>query len=462
MRWSSRPRAAGACVLFGLGWQLLSNEEAYGTGLLALTWCLLAAARGQRPRPALGLALACGAALLVHYLFLQRVPGGAGGVLSAGLAGVPASALERSGALLAGLGLPGGAALGWVPPLFALVPWFAGRRDLALFGLLAWATAFVPFALDGHVPYRAYPSLAPMALLVAGLAAQPLAAAARRRLLAPALGLLVVVSSTWPRQARLEEWREATHEVAICAPLVAAMAAVPGSQPPVLVNLETTTAALVAFHFDLPSPTDLTLLGFLDGASGFVPPADPPAGGRWFGRRLEGSYGLIDPGPYFGARATLPPRALIGELLEVDSVGDALERLGDPGLDLSRVALAETDVSALDLDGGGGEVVELEPFDADPVAITARQVLATRAEGPTVLAIQDPWLYGHGMRISRDQRLFSHVTETRVLVLDAYLDGSAEGRRAFRLNAYGFGIPIPAGEHRVELRWRRAQPGELR
>jgi hypothetical protein len=66
------------------------------------------------------------------------------------------------------------------------------------------------------------------------------------------------------------------------------------------------------------------------------------------------------------------------------------------------------------------------------------------------------------MRIAADQALFSDVKRVRVLRMEAAVEGEETPRPGFHLNAFGFGVALPAGEHRIELRWRRASPEELR
>ncbi|MEM7309722.1 MAG: hypothetical protein AAF682_23810 [Planctomycetota bacterium] len=479
-RWRGGSAAAPLLIAGGFAWQYFANEEVYGTALLVMGWLAWEGLRGggagagrdsaaRSPRTALAFAAAVGALLLAHYLFLQRVPGGADNVLAAGLAGAPWSALQRAADVLGGYGIPGVPAplAGWVAPVFALPLLFTGARDAAGFALLAWATSFVPFALDDPVEYRAYPTLAPTALLFAGLAGGTGRALARRfgdraeLAVCVAAAVLVAFGSIGPRRARLAEWGRGGREMAACAEAVRERAARAPGELPVLVNLETSTVGVFLYHYGLDDVSVLSAVEFLDGVTGYVPPGELPPP-PWFGRRVDGSYGEIEPATYFATRPVLAEVLLVGELVPAGSLDEALERLADPAVDLSRQAVAECDVAALGPRSAAGQVIELEPLVGDPVAITARKVVGVRAEEPTVLAILDTWQYSHMMRISADQLLFSDVVEGRVLRLEAHIDGAAEPVAGFPLNAYGFGVPIPAGDHTVELRWRRATPAELR
>ena len=57
--------------------------------------------------------------------------------------------------------------------------------------------------------------------------------------------------------------------------------------------------------------------------------------------------------------------------------------------------------------------------------------------------------------------IFSDVSYVRALRLAARIDGGP-AIDAFPLDAFGFGVPVPAGTHRVDLEWRRATPEEQR
>ena len=475
VRWRSHARLAPALVALGFAWQYFANEEVYGTAGLAAAWLLLEGLAGRERRaPALSLAGGVVAAILLHYLVLQRVPGGADNVLEAGLAGAPASALHRAADVVAGYGIPGVPRLfaGWVPLVFALPMFLAGARRAGAFALLAWATSFVPFALDDPVEYRAYPTLAPTALLLAGMLDAVRRALTRRTAspwLEPGLcalaAALVLVGSQAPRSARLERWIEGGREMAACAPLVRAMAERDPEALPVLVNLETSTVGVVLYHYGLGDISPVVPLDFLDGVTGYVAPPGMPGAlppEPWFGRRVDGSYGPIDPATYFDGRPALSELRLVGELVPSASLAETRMLLSDPALDLGRSAVAECDVAALGPRSAAGQVLELEPLEGNPTEITARMVVGVRAEADTVLCVLGTWQYSHMMRISSDQLLFSDVEEARVLRLEARIDGAPAPVPGFFLNGFGFGVPLPAGEHRVELRWRRASPAELR
>jgi hypothetical protein len=65
------------------------------------------------------------------------------------------------------------------------------------------------------------------------------------------------------------------------------------------------------------------------------------------------------------------------------------------------------------------------------------------------------------MRFTPDQRIYSDVRHVRALRLAARIDGG-DPVDAFFLDAFGFGVPVPAGAHEIELHWRRATVRELR
>ncbi len=463
VRWRSHPRLAEALLFAGLLWQLFSLEEVYGTALVAAAWLALQAARGARPRAALVCAALALLLAAVHYLWLQRVPGGAQGFLEQGLARAPANALQRSRDVVAGLGVPGAAAA--LLPLALALPLLAARRfEAAAFALLAWLGSFVPFALDDPVDYRAYDTVAPTALLLAG-ALHGLAALGAgvllERALCAAAAFFALLGAAPPRGARLLLWWDATREAAAVERIVRARAWSPPEAVPALVNLDSTSAGVLVYWLGLGGVEDLSSVGFLDGAGGWVRPADAPPG-PWIGRRVDGSYGEIDPAEYFAGRPELPELRLAGELHQAADLDGARALLASPAVDLARGAVVETDAAALGARSGAGEVRVLEPFAGDAAAVTGRMVVEVRAEGPTVLAVCSPWQYSHVWRVSRDQMLFSDVDSERVLRLEARVEGEGAPRQGFFLDAFGFGVPVPAGRHAVELRWRRASPGELR
>ncbi len=452
-RWDSR--AGWVLVTSGLAWQFFANEEFYGTAGVAAVWLALAAWRGVRRTPALAVAAGVIAAALLHYLFLQRVPGGADNVLAAGLGGAPRAALTRSGAVFAGWGLP--AWLGWAPPVFAGLIALAGERRAAGLAILAWLGAFVPFALDDPVAYRAYPSLAPTAVLLSAgvFAARSLLPERRVELGLFAVLVLLALWGWRARRARLDLWRAGGREMAACVESLDVRAP---SSCPVLVNLETSTVGLFVYRYGVGVEA-VRAVSFLDGMTAHVAPRElPPA--PWFGLRRDGSYGVIEPVAYLAQTPAIEGVRLYGEARTVDSLDACRELLAGPGVDLTRTALVETeDLGELD---GRGEVVVLEPLSGNPAEITARMVVGVRCEGRALLALQEPWLYSHMLRVSPDQLLFSNVEEARVVRCEVTLDGETEPRPAFFLNAFGFGVVVPPGEHRVEVSWRRAEPGELR
>ena len=453
VRWRTCARLAPALLLAGFAWQYLANEEVYGTAGLAVVWLAFLAVRGVRPRTTLLVGGAVVAMVLIHFFFLQRVPGGADNVLAAGVAGAPASALRRASDVIGGVGpaclLP--------LLLFAVLLWL-NRPDVAGFMILAWLFSFVPFALDDAVEYRHYPTLAPTALLIGGLGR---ASERNERTICLVLGLLVVAGSWGPRRARLDAWREATLEVRAIEALVLDPQWSPAGAVPALVNLDTSTAAIFVYHLEIEDVSELATVDFLDGEGAYVPPTAAP-GPPWVGRRVDGSYGVIDPATYFGHRTALEELRLVGDIVQAPDLAMARARLADPTVDLVSSAVGETDVAALGERTAAGSVVVLEPFTGDPVSITGRMLIGVRADGPTVLCVQSTWQYSHMMRIAADQTLFSDVSRVRVLRMEAAIEGESDVRTAFPMNAFGFGVPLPAGDHRIELRWRRATPEELR
>jgi hypothetical protein len=487
-------RLAPALVAVGLALQALANEDFYGTAALAAAWIGLCAFLSRdperlgapederksriRPRAALaGAAVVVGAAALV-YLVFGRVPGSATGILSSGLGAAPGHALQRSRGVWAGLGadFPGAGLL----PFALLLPLVAARRfAAAAFALGAWLASFVPFALDDPVPYRAFSTLAPNALILGGAVhGIALLVRARRRVerddpgpgpgsarsgeLGFGLGavLAVLFGAGGPRVARLELWRDATREIDRVDQLVRARAWSPADAVPALVNLESSTLSVVAYRLELADVERLVTLDFLDAAGAYVPPAQTPDR-PWIGRRLDGTYGEIDPATYFTGRTALPEVALVGELVPARDSDDARRLLADPAIDHARAAVVETDPAPLGPRGAAGSVVVLEPPIGDLVGGWGRMVVGVDAPEPTVLAVRNAFQYWHRMRFSPDQRIFSDVRGTRALRLSARVDGG-EPSAAFFLDLFGFGVPLPAGAHRVELDWRRASPAELR
>lgn len=472
VRLGPRPRAAPALVLGGLALQFGANEEFYGTALLVLVWCLPCARCPEVRRPALALAALALAAVALHQLVFQRVPGGSERLLAGGagpvLTAALASAARRVHGLAAGWGIS--RELPFLPFVLAGLMALAVGPRCALFALLAWAASLLPFALSDAVPYRAYPTQAPTALLLAGAAAELVPGRSDRRRApleagtALLLGGLALLASHAPRAARLERWTAALREVEACRPAALELARLDPSRPPALVNLDTTTAALFAYHFRR-DPTELVRVGFLDAATGCVPPRlNPPE--PWFGRRCEGSYGPIEPRTYLSARPALEPLGLYERVVPVSTLGEARRRLADGSVDVAREVLAEAPAELFADVGRGagapGSVELLEPLVFDPGAREAAMRVRVRTPRSAVLAYLDDVLYRDELRISLDQTIFSDVRETRVIELEARVAATGELRPTFRLDAYGLGVLVAPGDHELALRFTVTGPAELR
>ena len=464
------PRGAPALVILVLGGLLLqfgANEEFYGTALLVAAWCAGLAWRVPATRrTSLALALAAAGGIALHYLVFHRVPGGAERVLAGGAGAAFASAARRTDELLSGWGIE--AHLPYLPFVLAGVALLAVGPRAALLLLLAWLASLVPFALSDAVGYRAYPSQAPLALLLAAAAAELVPG--RRPWAAPAtavvLGLVALLAAHAPREERLARWRAALAEIDACRPDAVRMARLAPDVPPTLVNLETTTAMLFAYHFGL-EPSEVQHVGFLDAATGYVPPVhDPPE--PWYGRRCEGSLGPIERDAYFASRPALEPLRLYERVLTVASLEEARRRLADGSADVTREVLAEAPPELFAALGGGpveapaGSVELLEPLAFDPGSREATMRVRVRTPRPAVLAYLDEVLYRDLMRISLDQTIFSGVRETRVIELQARRAGSRERLPAFHVDAYGLGVLVPAGEHELALLFTVRAPEELR
>jgi len=460
-----RSRLAPPWIALGLAAQALANEEVFGTAALAAAWLAWSASRASGParrRRFAGCAAVLAAAVL-HYLVFGRVPDAASDLMTRGIRSAPWNALERSSDVMAGLGFafPGAA---WMPFVLVLPAVAAKRFEPAAFALLAWLAAFVPFALDAPVEYRSYASAAPAALLVACAVDGVIRLLGGRRAVelvaAGAASLLVVWGAAAPRAAQLERWHAATREVAAVVDLIRARAWTPSGEPPALVNVETSSAAAAGYWLELDDVSRVATLDFFDAVGAYVAPSNAPPR-PWIGRRVDGSYGEIDPATYFDGRTEVPELALVGAFHPAADVGEARRLLADAAIDHARTAVVETDVAALGPRTAEGTVVELEPLVGDLVQGWGRMSVGVEAAGPTVLALRSSFQYWHRMRFSPDQMIFSDVSYVRALRLAARIDGGP-AIDAFPLDAFGFGVPVPAGTHRVDLEWRRATPEEQR
>lgn len=477
-RWGER--AGPLLVGVGLTWGVLANEEAYGVALLVVAWLLGSSLLGSSlPGSSLPgssraaepterrLAWASAAAIAVgfglHYALLQRVPGEAEAFVVDSPAGLWANARSRGAQVISGWGLP--AAAGIALPLAGVALLLAARhRRAALLLGGAWLVSFLPFALVSAQTYYAYPTQAPTAaLLVAGAAC-----VARLARLGPrgegSVALAVTLLLAWgawgPRAERIAEWRAAGAELAACTVALDALEDDGGFAPEglVLVNLELSTRGLFARRMGDPGFERARALSFLDAASGFVAPELLPLDAPWFGRRREGSYGLLDPATYLAAVPQVAPFRLYGAVEEVRSLEEARARLAQADFDLGRTCLVEAALGERDLTDAG-EVGEFVGLRADPTEVVGS--LAVSTAGTSILAVQPTWTFGSLFRISPDQRLFSNAPDRRILRLQAT---GADGvvHPTFPCNGLGFGVLLPPGDHALTLRWTARSPAELR
>jgi len=489
VRWGAGGRrgvsAGAAAVVAGLALQYGANEEVYGTALavvVGLAW--IGARERAGRRAAWGLALALVVALAALYP-LRTVPGGGTeAVLARGLVQVPGNVLRRGAALASGLGLP--SALGFAWPLLGLAALLAPRaRAAAGLALAAWVAAFVPFALSDASGYRHYPSLAPAGLLVAAAAHAALTRARRGGGWAwELLALVPLVTSTAPRAARLERWENALREIAAVRPALFELAARQPDEPPVLVNLETTTSAALLYAYPElieRGPAALRTVGFLDAVGGLVPPTPEHLAqleGAWFGRRCDGSFGPIEPADYLTARPRVPEHVLVGRAIRVAGLDEARAALTRPDVDPSRMAVVQAsdeawsaieralgEVESPDPPERSGPVGELEvlaPLTADAAGRSATLRVRVRAPAPALLACHDNVLYDPLYRFAPDQVLFSDVEGQRAIGLRALDAASGEELATCSVNAFGLGCLVPAGEHEIELVFSLLSPAELR
>ncbi|MCZ6596825.1 MAG: hypothetical protein O7B99_04230 [Planctomycetota bacterium] len=470
VRWGASPRLPGTLLAAGFVAQLLSNEEAYGTAILAVFW--LAALRfhgldGRNRGDRRAMVWAAGITLVVaaHFLFLAEAP-------EAGThpGGIYRSLVRRATGIGMGFGVPMSplAIAAWLPLLFAVAA-FAREQRAVLFCLLAWLASFVPFVLSDAVGYRFYPTQAPTALLIA--AAIPLASRGTWRALLCVLVCLAVLIGSHPvRTARLGEWRDALFEVRACRELAREAVRLQPERPPVLVNLETASAGPFLYEYGLGDPSTLRAVSFLDGVTGLVEPrAEPPGPAAsqpaWMGRRCEGSYGVIEPERYLAGRPHVAAVRLYASGVAVASLAEARAKLADGSVDLTREAAVELDAADLaHLQPGDepGAAIVVEPFQGDPESITGSMAVEVRAERDAILAVQEGWMYSHGLRFSPENRILSAVKEVRVVKTGARRADTGAELATFHLNAFGVGVFVPAGEYVVELSFSRLTPQELR
>jgi hypothetical protein len=492
------PRASsrGALPLFFLGVavQGASNSEAYGTALLGAVCFAWGALRGAPElRARAWIAAAAAAALpLFHYLVLAKVPEGTDSFLRTS----PGPILEASWARLAfvgeGFGLAPVLLAAWLVVALACIGarWGTTRAALAAGAL---AASFVPFGLVDSVGYRSFPTLLPMALLLGGgglaivdrllghrWGAQPAAGSAPRSFVAATLVTgLAWIGASGPRSAELARWGHATGEARDVA---AALAELDAATPiEALMNLDLTSTGIFHFFRKQPTTTVTRVLAFLDTPAGYVPPPAVPAG-PLFGRRYDGSVGVVDPRTYFAGRAELPAIAVVREARRVGGLDEARALLAGSDTDVALTAVLDSQTSrALTAEvaawlgprgafpaGGADAWVGAGSTTFDATTTTARLEVEVEGAAPSLLVIQQPWLYHHSLRFSADQALFSRVARRRVLVAEAWRlapEGAEEPARELPVgfaNAFGTGVLVPAGRSRVRIDWRRAAPGSLR
>lgn len=266
------------------------------------------------------------------------------------------------------------------------------------------------------------------------------------------------------REAQLARWRAALREIRGCESPLRELAAAEPDRAPVSVNIETTTMGLVYYLWpSIPDPSDVVFCGFLDAVTGFVPLGERPPG-TWFGRRSEGSFGIIEPARYFARRPALEKVQLFGDAVVVASLDEARERLTDPSVDLRHTAVVEpgADVAlALDDSNAGAELSIVDPFEVLVPNQSARMRVTVRSGGDVILGYQDGWLYDPLFRIPPDQTIFSGIRKVRAYLLEATTE-AGDALETFPLNAYGLGALVPAGQTTVELRFRKRTPQEMR
>jgi hypothetical protein len=463
---------AGFLVQYG------SNEEVYGTALFAsgcLVWLALKPTRPKSKRLLLAALLPL-ALLAVHYLFL-RGSGGSyltrdGRFAELVFVQAPTNALARLREIAGGwcAGADEYDLIG-VVVFGASLSWMKAERQRACFVVGALLASFVPFALEAGSHYRDYPTQAPAALALALLVDSlllyvPVDPPSARRVPA-ALALLVACAAGWrERAAALVAWRDATAELEACrAPLVE-LARTPGARPPLLVNLETGTRALL-LAFDGVTPEALLVqpgLAFLDTPHACAPPPELDAlaaqpAGAW-GRRADGSYGAIDAAQLL-ARPRVEPWKLYADVRVCSSLDEARARLASGELDPRTTALIEAPLGTLDTQpaaelASGDSLRIVQPLVLDAAHLQATIELELVCTTARWLVAQPPFLYSEAFRFGPEYARLGRVVDPRVVLLEARLDPANEGGQALaalRAQAFGFALQVPAGTQRVALRF---------
>ena len=444
----------------GLLAQGLSNEEVFGTAAL----CLLVFVRApgfKEDYKRIGIVIAIIAGLLVRRV----AAAGEGQVDVPGLRVdvILDSVTTRAQLIAEGIGLP--MAAPWLGLLVPIVGCTAlalrGRRQAAWILGAFWVMAYVPFFLSHPSRYRFYPSLAPTACLVAGALMVPRAAHQGIKV-AVAVVLMAgsVVATHADRVERIQGWASALEEIETCAHGARELAASGADSPPPLVNLDVSMIGPFTYYFGVTNPEAFLRVHFLDGASGFAPFENAPAG-PWWGRRLDGTFGSIEPERYL-ARPELPTLQLAGEAVLATSLEDALAKLADPAVDLTRTPVLEADASAwepLSSDVSEATVEVWEPLEQ--TGRKGRMIVKVEAPQPLLLVHQAHWLFDVRFRASKDQALVTDRTERRKMNLTARAPAKSpqdpSGKRreyaVFRANAYAHAVLVPAGKHTIQLEW---------
>lgn len=454
--WPTRGRNGLILFLAGYLGQFFSCEEVYGTALLAVAWFGGHALRDPKlRRVGWGAALFVAGSIAFHYFVLNRVSGGAGHLqLSSSF--VAAGVTTRAGQIAEGLSLPGESGL-LVLLCAAVVLALTGRSRSALFGVLAWLAALVPFVFSEASRYRAYPSQAPTALLL-GCAVFALLDRPPRRSWRSVVAFFIVAAlaflgSERERNSRLAAWRSVLEEVRITAQDSRALAK-ELDEPPVLVNLDLSSAGPFYYFFKILDPHGIKMRGFLDAASAFEEPGDRPDG-VWYGKRFDGTYGGIEPELYLALRPTVEPLQLYDRAILVSSLEEALRAFADPSVDLRNVVLLEAreaDVDALvPGDSELGSIEVLVPFEHG--LNWARMSVGVRASRPALLVYQEHWLFESLNRLSPDQALLTDQEELSRAVLEARNRRTGELLPVFHANSFAFGMLLSSGETDVELSW---------
>lgn len=480
-------RAAPFVFLTGLVLQYGANEEVYGTLAFTTAW-LVALARQPGAGRRLALGTAVGTVLVAAALFPFRdVPGGGtGSILERGWSQLGASFLRRMDGVGAGFGLGGSATLALtVAAALALAALGHVRASLVLASV--WLASFVPFVLSDPTGYRLYPTVCATALVIGAgvgalferLAAEPIGAWRERRTGVRAAGRIALVgvlgagaffastlASTPYRDTRLARWREAVAEIAACREPVRTWVE-SGRDLPWLANLDTTTAGLFLYAFELDrAALEPRLFGFLDGATAFAgltPEARARFEGPWFGRRCDGSVGTIEPDSYFSGRASLGSYVLYSDVVRAAGPDEARALVRDIHVDLARTVVVETSsaiaphlgLSSASSEAGTVEIVRPWAVGADQRSATIR--LRVRAPGARVLACFENVLFDPRWRFAKDQTIFSGLAEQRAIGLSA-TGPLGEVLPTFHANVHGLGVLVPGGDVEIELAFALLKP----